>query len=265
MLIPFRERASHWYLPNGKPFYEVPNKSKPGQMRPVNARDANTAKAVPSVTTILRVVPKPGLQHWMNNRLVMAAIKLPRMTSETDEDFAARVVEEAEKPSEEAKEGGINIHGAIDDWIRRGVIPLATSPEYPAVKAYIPWHEKHIGIVTATEQSFTCATYGGRVDLIAHWLEDDSIVIIDFKTQGTVGGKFKVYDEMMLQLVAYSDGLGYSQARLMNVIFSTTEPGLMQSFDWTPGREELRDYWGTCFKMWKYQNRNSYRYEPVAA
>ena len=49
----------HWYGQDGSPQYTVT--AKDGQQRPTTLRDARKFNLVPSVTTVLKVAAKPGL------------------------------------------------------------------------------------------------------------------------------------------------------------------------------------------------------------
>lgn len=63
MLIVPRESASHWYFPDGTPLHEVPRADGKGQ-RPTSLRDARKLGLFPSVTNVLSILAKPGLDAW---------------------------------------------------------------------------------------------------------------------------------------------------------------------------------------------------------
>src|SRR3982750_1919915 len=86
-----REPASHWYLPDGTPFYEVEKKDGSGK-RPATLADARKAGALPSVTNVLGVLAKPGLDAWRIEQGIVAALTLPRRADEPLDAFAHRVV-----------------------------------------------------------------------------------------------------------------------------------------------------------------------------
>ena len=66
----------HWYQHNGAPQYTV--KAKDGSDRPTTLRDARKLNLVPSVTTILKIAAKPGLEAWKLNQMLLAALTLPK-------------------------------------------------------------------------------------------------------------------------------------------------------------------------------------------
>ena len=81
--------AVHWYGKDGSPRYTV--KAKDGSDRPTTLRDARKHGYLPSVTTILKIAAKPGLEAWKLNQMMMAALTLPRADGENEESFIKRV------------------------------------------------------------------------------------------------------------------------------------------------------------------------------
>ena len=81
----------HWYGKDGSPQYTV--KAKDGSDRPTTLRDARKLDLVPSVTTILKVAAKPGLEAWKLEQMLLSALTLPRTQNEPEKDFIARIVE----------------------------------------------------------------------------------------------------------------------------------------------------------------------------
>ena len=63
MILVRRESASHWYLRDGTPYHEVERADGKG-MRSATLRDARKSLAFPSVTNILSILAKPGLDAW---------------------------------------------------------------------------------------------------------------------------------------------------------------------------------------------------------
>src|SRR5690349_2783167 len=82
-----RQPASHWYLRDGRPFHEIAKKDGSGN-RPVTLADARKVMALPSVTNVLGVLAKPGLEAWKIEQGIIAALTLPRLSGETLDGFA---------------------------------------------------------------------------------------------------------------------------------------------------------------------------------
>ena len=91
MLIVPRESASHWYYPDGTPLHEVPRADGKGT-RPTSLRDARKLGLFPSVTNVLSILAKPGLEAWKQEQAILAALTLPRTENEPLDEFARRVV-----------------------------------------------------------------------------------------------------------------------------------------------------------------------------
>ena len=87
MILINREASSHWYLSSGEPYHEVVRADGNG-MRPVTLRDARKVNALPSVTNILSVLAKPGLDAWKQEQAILAALTLPQQDGESLDAFA---------------------------------------------------------------------------------------------------------------------------------------------------------------------------------
>ena len=55
----------HWYDREGKPQHFVPSKN--GKLRASTLRDARKHGWMPSVTSVLDIMAKPGLDQWKIN------------------------------------------------------------------------------------------------------------------------------------------------------------------------------------------------------
>ena len=132
--------GSHYYMPDGTPFYEVENKAKPGQMRAARVDDARKAGALPSVTTILGMVNKYALAAWKEEQYILAGARTERVCRqcgrpgyenfgqspmeevyghrpepEEDDAFCRRIRDEGRAEAIAAAELGTQIHQAIAD------------------------------------------------------------------------------------------------------------------------------------------------------
>ena len=250
--------SSHWYLKDGTPFYETECKSKPGTMRPVTLADARKVGAVPSVTTIDKIVANKGLERWKVEQYILASLTLPRLDDESDEMFASRIVEDAMSYSKDAADLGTGIHDAIEKRLNGKDYD---QPVYGAyVSAFDVWW-KAFGTLYGngneidfkTEQSFASPLgYGGRVDLQT-WGRIDWV--IDFKSTKTQPGKKYVsYRSHLRQLAAYANGLGRQHANIGIVAISTSEPGRIEFYDWTEHKDRGWKAFRCAQHMWCDEN-----------
>jgi len=198
--------SGHWYWPDGRPAYEVENKSKPGQMRPTTVRDAKKLGLLPSVTTILKCADKPGLNRWKMDQVLLSALTLARNEGESDAEYMTRIQQDAAEQGRKAAERGTQIHG----WIERGLSELGVPAEAdPFIE--LAWKELEIlNVPWEHEKSFAATVYGGKVDL--HSLDRGGIVI-DIKTNEKPVADAKLWDEHLMQLAAYRAGLGLFNAQ----------------------------------------------------
>ena len=165
----------HWYGQDGSPQYTV--KAKDGSDRPTTLRDARKMNLLPSVTTILKVAAKPGLDVWKNEQLLLAALTLPRIDGESEKSFIARVVADSKETGKRAAERGTRVHESIEAWFE-GVRPVEHDEIAKAFEESIFNHFKtHPFQPWQTETSFASELgYGGKVDL------HNEDWVCDFKT-----------------------------------------------------------------------------------
>jgi hypothetical protein len=249
--------STHYYTIDGEPMYEVPNKTK-GGMRPTTLRDARKLGLRPSVSEVMKVKAKPGLERWKQRQIVESAATIPRIKNESADAFVKRVMEDAGKHAEQAAERGTRIHDAIESWAAGEDVPndllkycWSAMDKMDDTFGELSWvHEKSF----AHELGF-----GGKVDLHSR----QGNLVGDWKTkefdEGTPAAKL-AYDEHVIQLAAYRVGLGMPRASVFNAFVSVTNPGLIVVKRWS--EEETRRGWEmfqACFELWKLDKK----YDPA--
>jgi hypothetical protein len=237
--------SNHWYTKDGEPAYEI--EAKNGELRPTTLWDARKLGLVPSVTSILKVASKPGLEIWKQTQIIQAALTLPRNPGEGEDEFSKRVIQDSQEQARKAREKGSEIHGAIEWHFKGGEVPVQFKPVIHEVEATLaelglkgPW---------SPEKSFASpAGYGGKIDL------HNKEAVIDFKTKKDWDDKSKLgYDEHAMQLAAYAYGLGNQGLRKINIFVSTKELGKVESVEW----ENTNRYWVMfthLLNYWKLAN-----------
>ena len=226
--------SQHWYTQEGKPQYTVTAKN--GTQRNTTLRDARTMNLVPSVTTILNVAAKPGLEAWKLNQMMLACMTLPRASDESEESYIERVKHDSKEQVKKASERGTTIHGALESFYEG--IMLADFLDYQTGVSNAV--DAHFGAKNwLTERSFAKNGFGGKCDL---YTQDGDGIVIDFKTKEfRDGDKVEGYDEHLMQLSAYRMGLDVPLARCANVFVSVTDPGLVKIVEWS--QEDLERGW----------------------
>lgn len=217
-----REGPSHWYTVDGLPMHEVPTADGFG-MRPTHVGDAKRLGLLPSVTNILGVLDKPGLTIWKQNRLIEAAIKLPRFETESDDDYARRIIEYAQSPSFEASDFGVRVHAAIEHWLKSSGELWPDEPNLqPFLEGFAEWFRSQRMQPVQIEKPFAVPEegYAGTGDLLA-W--DGRPLMVDWKTQKAE--RLTHYPEWRLQAVAYAKGMKQEGFATASVVISSTVPG----------------------------------------
>jgi hypothetical protein len=194
--------SCHWYDKAGQPRYTIIGKN--GKERSTTLRDAREHGWLPSVTEILNVAAKPGLEAWKSKQILEAALTLPRLTDESLDDYATRVIEDSKVQGKKAMERGTELHAAIEqnckvypfDYDRWGKHIEAL---HKACTQYgIDLHQGK------AEHSFASPLgYGGKIDF---W--QDEPLVCDFKTKDFIEEKKQLsWPEHIQQLSAYGMGL----------------------------------------------------------
>ena len=275
MILINRESASHWYLSSGEPYHEVVRADGNG-MRPVTLRDARKVGAYPSVTNVLAVLAKPGLDAWRIEQGILAALTLPRSGDESLDAFAKRVVRDMSEQVTKAADLGSAVHAAIEVYLQTGELP--ENPDilrlFEPVKLWIDDHIERVALVE-TVAVHPEIGYAGRIDVVAKLKHTGSWAVVDFKTQKmkpNAKGVYQAsyYDTWPLQLMAYFEALrlsGECTSKLediASVVINSVEPTPVQVKIWP--REEHAAYWQAfqCAReLWCFIK--NYRPQPITA
>jgi len=117
MLIKTNEKESgHFYAADGSPAYKIIGKN--GKERNTTVRDARELGLKPSVTTVLGLVAKPGLSNWLQQQVLLAALTLPRIAGETEENWLERVMSDSKSTGRDAMDRGTQMHGVLERFYR---------------------------------------------------------------------------------------------------------------------------------------------------
>jgi hypothetical protein len=244
MILVSRESASHWYHPDGTPIHEVERADGKGT-RPTSLRDARKLGLYPSVTNILGVLAKPGLDAWKQEQAILAALTLPRRNNEPLDDFARRVVADMTQQVRDAADLGSAIHAAVENYAQSGELPA--NPD--VLRLFAPvrvWFDTEVEKVHAVEAAVSHPGWGyaGRVDMVATLRSTGRPAVIDFKTQKTRTAKDGTsqpvfYETWPLQLEAYRRALAsrsrdLDRADIASVVIGSTEPVPVAVKFWDP-------------------------------
>jgi hypothetical protein len=234
----------HWYGRDGSPQYTVTAKN--GNPRATTLADARKMNLVPSVTTIIKSAASPGLEAWKLNQMLLAALTLPRIENEPEEEFVQRIVKDSKEHAKMAAERGSAVHSAIESMYS-GVMHSDYAEHQAGCYRAI---ELEYGITEfQPEKAFAHEFgFGGKVDLFSR---EGNGVVLDVKSKEfSDPTKVQGFDEHMMQLAAYRMGLDLPDARCANVFVSVTVPGLVVVKEWS--QEDLARGWAMFYALLKY-------------
>jgi hypothetical protein len=212
---------------------------------------------VPSVTTVLGVAAKPALLAWMQQQVLLAALTLPKVDSETEEQYIARIIHDSKEQGRAAADAGTDIHASIQGYYEG----YSTGRHNESVTACVQAIDKHFGNWGwISERSFAHDLgFGGKCDLYVPADERGDGFVIDVKTKEfSDPAKVEGYDEHLMQLAAYRVGLGCPKARCANVFVSRSVPGLVVVKEWS--LEDIDRGWpmfSHLLSFWQLKNKHS--------
>lgn len=234
----------HYYASDGTPVHT--QKKKGGGTRDTTLADAKKQGLFPSVTTVLDVLAKHGLNYWREEKIIEAGFAIGPRVYEFVEDYAHDVRARAFDSVGNAADLGTLIHGDIEGLL------LGTHSEWRVreeANAAVR-HMESMGLSICESEARIVNHrhgYAGTADIVA--TKDGKPVVLDFKTKATKPGKkIEPSENHPTQITAYwmgywgiEDAFPKSAALGYNVYISTTEPGRIETVEWSA--EVLRREW----------------------
>lgn len=162
----------------------------------------------PSVTTVTDVLDKPALTTWKQKQVAAAAIahaeRLIVDREAGNQEAATAFLLATRNAGTNGRDRGSRIHAVLESICQRQPVAI-NAEDVPAVDGARAWLNAHKVQPLEVEAFLINETqgYGGTCDLIAEI--DGETWLLDWKTGASVAWPSgKVYDEMRLQLAAYS-------------------------------------------------------------
>jgi hypothetical protein len=244
----------HAYHPlTGNPVYQVPYADPSKGLRDTTLRDVKKLGLYPSVTEIIDILDKPGLNVWLQDRVLESALTLPREPDEPDESFIKRIKEDAKEISRIAADKGVAIHKAIEHEFVGG---KHIDPKYQRLAFSVANEIVEVfQCIFEAEKSFASNMgYGGTIDLF------NENVIADIKTKEILDTSKKLaWDEHIMQLTAYAHGIGCPDAILVNIFVGWNGDVFFHYWDDPKERERGWQMFCKTWELWQIQKR----YSPI--
>lgn len=246
--------SGHWYHPDGSPAYTIVGKN--GKRRKTTLRDGKALGLLPSVTTILGVLDKPGLTRWRENLIVEHTDDTPRILGESTDAYVRRIFDKHRKIGQDAADAGTRIHAVLEDYFGAERKIIRTASEQKILDKVIDTEfaiaEDKEGWEFETPLVNLEIGYAGKTDK----LHRDEQIVLDYKTKDFDDpDKVKGYPEQAMQLGAYAMAAGFTQPRLINLFISRDNPGLVKVIEhqepqkWMDAFAHLSRYYRTVRGM----------------
>jgi len=154
-----------------------------------------------SVTTILKVLNREGLNIWRERRVAAAACRVAgSLSTRIAEDGVDATIEYLITSRSTGADRGTAVHSAIEEYARTGTRPPVSAEILPYLDRFDAWAQVWAPKFLALEQAVYSRRYcyAGTLDAIAEI--DGTTVLIDWKSHAKPTG---VYPDLALQLAAY--------------------------------------------------------------
>lgn len=239
--------AGHWYSAEGYLYGQVPMSSKEGY-RDFTLADARKVGGLPSVTSILSLLAKPGLVRWQVEQGIKAALDTAIMEPEAtgvllaidEQGLYKDLAHKAEEYTRWTQDFGTATHWWLNKKLR-AVETLEIPPMIPGAEecadGILAWFESNGYEFSHTEHRFarTDLGYAGTIDLIG--THNGVPCIVDLKTQEP---PLTPYLEHALQLAGYDYALEPATTPCMCDICDAREIAGVQRHEWqTIPRERI--------------------------
>lgn len=222
-------------------------------MRPADIRDARKMNLYPSVTTIIALLDKPGLDSWRVEQGIKAARDDIFARDRLEEDAGDFWVKEVAKASEEyvnwTADFGTELHQGVSHYVR-GIPHIGRIEVDVVLQPFCDWLSEHF-VAEQTERTFVNPTlgYAGQLDLLGVY--DGQRCITDIKTQDFIDvQKAQFHEEYPLQLAGYALGVEEPELPRFSFVVSRSTPGLVAVKQWRD-TERDNECWLKLLALWK--------------
>jgi len=266
---PIIRESGRWYTRTGVPVTEVDSADKARRVR-ATVTHARKLGLLPSVTSIIRMLDKPGLRAWRDQQLVEAALSLPRPAGLSSEAWndpkerAALILADAQAQVEAAADKGKDWHGLIEEsLLGRWTVPLDET-QAAVMQQIRDWlaQELGVGYSVVVERTVLGDGFCGTPDIVAQDRDLTKTLLADIKTvadTAPVLRKAAPYDEWQYQIAAYWRTTTAEEMNCWQIILGR-ESGALRFYRWSA--YEIRIGWkafSLLRQLWTIRNS----YDPI--
>lgn len=219
--------SGHFYDRDGFQIATVPNAKGDKQITPtlVHARKLDLARGC---TSIIKLAAAPALVVWMQKQAVLSALTLPRLDTEGEDAWLARVYEDAKQTAARAAAKGTEIHAAVQRHYAAhgGITDLSLMPNVDAIlKCIDTAFASEVSWNVRSEVSFSSTLgYGAKLDLLVDTGSGPFIIDLKGKDSPAEVAKAELYADHWEQLAAQRHAAKVPDAACGILFFSRTEP-----------------------------------------
>lgn len=227
---------------------------------------------LPSVTTILGIINKPGLQMWQARQGSLKAVnvmdnlreKSPFIYDAIYREMGQDFFRDGNSLGAEAADYGRQAHAIIEGILRDQLVLLADCPEPVrlAVESFLDWHKRSRFRVIKTESLVYSERfrYAGTLDAVGETV--DGVTLLDWKTSRAI------YPEYKLQAVAYKNACeemtGESIKKVMICRFG--KDGSFEDYTIPDIQHpDLFDRFIDAKRLWEWQREENLSFEKSVA
>lgn len=227
--------------------------------------DIDGVGRLPSVTTILSVISKPGLMNWQSKHGALKALnvmqkvleKSPYIHDAIKAELGDNFFKDGNSLAAEAADYGTRAHGIIEKVLKgeirqeEAIIMAGAEPVEKAIQAFLKWWNDNDFQVLKSESIVYSGKfqYAGTCDVILK--NDEGIILGDFKTSRSI------WPEYSLQTVAYKYAAEEMSGQKIQkvMIFRFGKDGSFQDYT-VPNLKhpDLFDRFIDAKRLWEWQH-----------
>ncbi len=245
----FAAESGHWYTHDGQLVLSA--KTRDGRDTKPTLRHARIHSWAPGVTTILRIAHREQLVQYRERQAAWAALTLPRVAGESDDEFIRRVMRDGGEAARQAADAGTSIHARIERAIRGEPVDDELTAAALATLPAATW---------VSEQAVVHPHgFATKADLHAA----DERIVVDIKTKDGPVETQSLYEDHYLQLAATAAAIGWEPGTYSAAILFVSRTETSTALAWADA-DELRHGWDVFrarLHLWQVTNR----YRPTWA